>query len=235
MDYYWLFALGFAPGIFWLWYFYKKDELEPEPKSYVIRMFFYGMLIVIPSAGLEMLLPISPWLLLILGAPVIEELGKFFVVRLTIYKNAEFDEPMDGIIYAAAVALGFASLENFGFILVHYLGEIAADEFIYFGGTFRLSIIRAFLAVPGHVLFSAMWGFALGITKFMDETSRGQKYVQAGLLLSILLHGLFNSLCLIPFGALILLVFMYIVAKMLKRRILTALVNSPHAHYELQD
>jgi RsiW-degrading membrane proteinase PrsW (M82 family) len=30
-------VLGFAPGVYWLWYFYRRDELEPEPKKLIIR------------------------------------------------------------------------------------------------------------------------------------------------------------------------------------------------------
>jgi len=32
--------LSIAPGIFWLWYFYKRDTLEPEPKALVAQVFF---------------------------------------------------------------------------------------------------------------------------------------------------------------------------------------------------
>ena len=35
---------GFAPGIYWLVYFYKKDWYEPEPKWLVLKAFFWGML-----------------------------------------------------------------------------------------------------------------------------------------------------------------------------------------------
>ena len=41
-----------------------------------------------------------------------EELFKFLVVRTTIYKSPYFDEPIDGLVYSSAAALGFASLEN---------------------------------------------------------------------------------------------------------------------------
>ena len=115
--------LGFAPGIFWLWFFYRKDKLEPEPKSLVARTFFWGMVVALPVAIVEVLVadPLGVLgagildarvLLVVLAAPIIEEYGKFFVVRRTMYDHPEFDEPMDGIVYAAAAALGFASVEN---------------------------------------------------------------------------------------------------------------------------
>ncbi len=235
MNGYWIGILAFAPGLFWLWYFYKKDELEPEPKALVWRMFFYGMLLVIPCGLIENILPLSPFTMLIFAAPVIEECAKFFLVRTTIYRYAEFDEPMDGIVYAAATALGFASLENLGYLISHQSSVLTIGDESVYGGTLGLSLSRALLSVPGHVLFSAAWGFALGITKFMDESSKGWIYVRAGLVISIISHGLFNFLCMAPWGAFLLLIFMYSSGRMVKKQILTALMNSPHAPYDLKD
>ena len=115
MDTLTILALGLAPGIFWLWYFYRKDKLEPEPKHLIIKTFFLGMVSAVPAIILET--PFKGLLLTVIAAPVIEEYLKYFVVRRTIYNHAEFDEPMDGIIYAAAAALGFASAENTLYLL----------------------------------------------------------------------------------------------------------------------
>ena len=49
-------------------------------------------------------------MLLVVGP--VEEFSKFAVVRLKAYRSLYFDEPMDGLVYAAAASLGFASLEN---------------------------------------------------------------------------------------------------------------------------
>ncbi|MDX9755138.1 MAG: PrsW family glutamic-type intramembrane protease [bacterium] len=222
--------LAFGPGIFWLWYFYRKDRLEPEPKMLVLQMFVLGMLVVIPCALLELLYPWNNLFLLVVGAPVIEEMGKFLVVRYTVYKDQEFDEPMDGIIYAAAVALGFASLENLMYIVSYYLHAVATvSEGRTWEITFGLSFSRALLSVPGHVLFSSMWGFAMGVTKFMPDPTRSRPYVQGGLVLAIVLHGIFNLICGTPIGAMALLVFVFLAWRMVLTRIEYALRNSPYA------
>jgi RsiW-degrading membrane proteinase PrsW (M82 family) len=65
----------------------------------------------------------------------------------SIYDSPDFNEPMDGIVYASAAALGFATLETIG------------DLFIY---GIKGIIARAFLAVPAHLLFSCFWGYGLG-------------------------------------------------------------------------
>ena len=42
--------LAFAPGIFWLWFFVRKDIYRPEPKRLLALTFFLGMVSTIPAA-----------------------------------------------------------------------------------------------------------------------------------------------------------------------------------------
>jgi RsiW-degrading membrane proteinase PrsW (M82 family) len=172
-----------APAIFWLWYFYRRDRYEPEPKLLIIRTFFLGMLITIPVAFIEGVLPISDLILAVLAAPIIEELAKYLVVRRTVYPNPEFNEPMDGVVYAASAALGFATLENIVYISTAYLTSPLEDVLVIYA-------LRALLSVPGHALFSSMWGYALGRAKF--DPARGTGFILGGLALAIGLHGVFN-------------------------------------------
>ena len=46
----------------------------------------------------------------------VEELAKWVVLIAAVYHWDEFDEPLDGVVYGVAVALGFATLENFLFV-----------------------------------------------------------------------------------------------------------------------
>lgn len=184
------FALAFAPGIFWLWFFYRQDKYEPEPLLWIVKVFALGMLAVVPVSMLEYAvshffsrLPLHGLLLVFLLsflviAPI-EEIAKFLVVRLGVFKTVEFNEVTDGIIYAAAAALGFASLENF-FYIIEYGAKVI--------------IIRAPLATLGHVLFSGMWGYNLAWAKF--HPAEGKRLVLKGLLLAILLHGVYDFILL---------------------------------------
>jgi RsiW-degrading membrane proteinase PrsW (M82 family) len=176
-------ALATAPAMFWLWYFYRRDRYEPEPKLLIIRTFLLGMLITIPVAFIEGILPISDLVLAVFAAPIIEELAKYFVVRRTVYRSAEFDEPMDGVVYAAAAALGFATLENIVYVTTAYLTSPLEDVVVIYA-------LRALLSVPGHALFSSMWGYALGRAKF--DPNRGPFFILGGLVLAIAMHGVFN-------------------------------------------
>ncbi|MDD1656889.1 MAG: PrsW family glutamic-type intramembrane protease [Methanomicrobiales archaeon] len=177
--------LAVAPGIFWMFYFYLKDRYEPEPPAAVIRIFLLGGLVVIPAAFLELLASyvVPAFLLTVAAGPLIEEFAKFGVVRGFVYDSPEFDEPMDGIIYAVAAALGFATLEN-----VLYVGTSALTSVPLALG---VAAVRAFLSVPAHALISLSWRAALGWAKFMPP-ARGRAVVAAGFLFAVLLHGIFN-------------------------------------------
>ncbi len=213
-------TLAFGPGIFWLWYFYHKDKLEPEPTYLVRKAFFFGMASVVPAGLLEYAAP-SGFLNMVIVAPVIEESCKFLAVLMTLYRDPEFDEPMDGVIYAAAAALGFASLEN-GLYL--YQAYMTSEGMFH-----NIAIIRAFLSVPGHALFSIMWGYALGVVKF-SEKQYGRRVMALGLASAMGSHALFNFICnLGPLFTLGMLILMPLMWQTVHRRIDTALQHSPHS------
>src|SRR5215813_8009695 len=144
-------VLPALPGLVWLWMFYRTDRYQPEPRRLVAITFALGALATLPATALEML---AIGCFVVIGP--IEELCKFLAVWLWIYRRPEFDEPIDGIVYASAAALGFASLENAFYVLDFRAGAVRWGVFV----------TRAVLAVPGHVLFSSMWGYALGRARF---------------------------------------------------------------------
>jgi RsiW-degrading membrane proteinase PrsW (M82 family) len=189
-------VLALAPGIFWLWMVYRRDRYRPEPRGLVIRTFLLGTAAVIPVAAIEMgLIFAATGVLDITGfeggslglvayisfvvAGMTEEVGKFAVVRATIFRSPYFDEPMDGLVYGAAAALGFATLENVAYALS-------------FG--WEVILIRGPFTTIAHVVFSALWAYPLGTSKINPAGARGR--VLAGLLAAIAGHGLFDFLVL---------------------------------------
>ena len=183
-----LLVLGFAPALFWLWYFYVKDRYAPEPRAWILRIFLLGMLSTIPIALVEGLLGAlfpSDFVLAVVVAPVVEEIGKFLVVYWSVFRRPVFDEPIDGIVYAVTAALGFAALENFVYLFAAYSETLALP--------LELSLLRAVLSVPGHALMSSMWGYALG-QSLVTPHPLARRLVYQGLLLAIFLHASFNLL-----------------------------------------
>ena len=170
-----LLFLAIAPSVFIFMYIYAKDRYEPEPLHLVLWIFLLGCLSTIPAGLIEILFADGLFTSAVV-APVVEEICKFLVVYLFIWKSAEFDEPMDGIVYATAASLGFATIENIFYVI---------------DGGMAVGILRAFLSVPGHVIFSCLWGAALGIAKFRPAKEQAP-IILAGLLGAMLLHGIFN-------------------------------------------
>jgi RsiW-degrading membrane proteinase PrsW (M82 family) len=178
-------VLAIAPGIFWLWYFYHRDKVKPEPLSWVVYVYLIGLAIVIPVGLTEGLIGlfVPAFAIAVIVAPIIEEYSKYAVVRHTVYKSPEFDEPVDGIVYAAAAALGFATLENVLYVFS------SAD----ITGAITTGLFRSVISVPGHALFSIIWGDALGRAKFLPISQR-RRVILTGLFTAMFFHGLFNFL-----------------------------------------
>jgi RsiW-degrading membrane proteinase PrsW (M82 family) len=95
----------------------------------------------------------------------------------------------------------------------------------------QTGVIRALLSVPGHALFSGMWGYALGQAKFMPPSRRG-RVIAMGLLLAIIMHAAFNLLLLDDIGvAVLVLVITPLLWWLIHRRIRTSLSESVY-NYE---
>jgi RsiW-degrading membrane proteinase PrsW (M82 family) len=89
-------------------------------------------------------------------------------------------------------------------------------------------VLRALMSVPGHVLYSSLWGYALGKAKFLDRTA-GRSLVLRGFLLAIFCHGLFNLFASrLPQAALAELALVAVLWVIILRKIAEGLKLSPH-------
>jgi RsiW-degrading membrane proteinase PrsW (M82 family) len=181
-----LLALTVLPGILWIWFFYRQDKYEKEPKQLVVKTFLLGAVMVIPAgiaespfryalSGRAGLLALFIVAIFVVG--LIEEVLKYFAIKTSAYNNIEFDEQMDGIIYGISAGLGFAALEN-----LMYLSAF---------GT-AVGLIRAILTNLAHASFSGVVGYHLGLAKFHKEQETA--YIFKGLSIAIFLHGFYDFL-----------------------------------------
>jgi len=173
-----------APGIAILSYFYLRDSLEPEPISMVIRSFISGVLLVIPTMVLQYIMQ-NEWgfrdgiAAEIFQSAFVEEFFKWMVIYFTAYKHVEFDEPYDGIVYAVAVSLGFATLENLFYLILNGLD---------------IALWRALLPVSSHALFAVWMGYYLGLAKFSRGARKERIWLWLSVVLPIGLHALYNAI-----------------------------------------
>jgi len=183
-------GIAFGGALFWLMYFDLKDRLQPEPRRKLLYAFLLGML----GAGAAAL---AYELTILLGLPdhpdgstasvfrycmfligPIEELCKFVPAWFVVFRWKEFDEPVDGVIYAAALAIGFATLEN--------LFSLAALPWPH-------QLARALTSPLTHSLLSAVWGAGVAKARFDPRSPLPPAVLVAGsLVAAMLLHGLYD-------------------------------------------
>lgn len=178
-------ALATLPGVVIAVYIYYKDIHEKEPHKYLIWCFLFGALSTLPAIWLEewgasLGYDVSPNIvttaifafIVVAGS---EELVKFVFLRGYIYNKSEFNEPLDGIVYAVMIGMGFATLENILYAMNYGI---------------QTTIIRAFTAVPAHAAFAVIMGYYVGLAKFSD-IQKIQLMLQ-GLVGAILFHGAYD-------------------------------------------
>jgi len=186
------FLLAVLPGIIWLFYFLRKDNL-PEPKMQVLKIFTYGLIVTIPTAFIEIVFlkhlealslgAISYFLVKYLFViALLEEFFKYLVVRYFILKHSCIDEPIDIPLYMIISALGFATAENL-LIFSSQALEITANPF-------ALALVRFVGATFLHALCSGLIGCFLAISFYFLR--KRWLIISLGFLLAIAFHGLFN-------------------------------------------
>ena len=170
----------------------RLDAKRPEPASLRRKVAIFGALSVIPAIILEMVLSskvgsqIDPEFTYqgasfkaFVVAGGVEEACKIFVVYWIVWRRPEFDERMDGIVYASRAGLGFALVENVMYLLV--LAPTVEQQL-------QMWILRAVLAVPGHAMWTGMIG-AMAARRRFDKTGLG---LIGGYLLAVAFHGTYD-------------------------------------------
>ncbi len=189
-----LFGLAILPVFVLAFVVYRQDKYEREPIGKLLKAFFFGVISVLPVILLEEWLTLyTPPMPVISGAYTAfavagcsEEGFKLLFLLLAIWKSPEFDEYFDGIVYSCFVALGFAGCENISYVFSQTEYSTALTT----------GVMRAVLSVPAHFLFGVMMGYYVALAKFNRD--RRFMYLVLAFLVPMLLHGVFDSLLMIP-------------------------------------
>jgi RsiW-degrading membrane proteinase PrsW (M82 family) len=178
-------VLAAVPAALWLVFFYSLDRAEPEPKRMVFNVLALGALLFAAlQPPLLALLGVDEWLyatwwsrliggILVVG--VIEQTLVWLAVRFAVFDHPEFDERVDGVIYAVAAGLGVATVINFRYVLEY--GGVDLD----------VGSIRVVVNALAHAAFAGVLGYFIGQARFERVPVY---YLPAGLGLAALLNGL---------------------------------------------
>jgi RsiW-degrading membrane proteinase PrsW (M82 family) len=174
------------------------DRWEPEPRPALLFALLWGAGVAVAIAllfdlGVELAahaagVPPSSFLQAVVQAPIVEEGGKGLGVLLVLwFGRRSFDGPVDGVVYAATVAAGFAFTEN-----VLYFGRVLVESGL--GAPFVATFIARGLFSPfAHALFTSCTGYALGRAAERTGPAGAVPYYVAGLVPAAILHALWNG------------------------------------------
>ena len=188
-----LIVAAILPAIL-LWLYTCRKDAQPEPMSQMLKAFLYGALICIPVAYVENYISgtlfasegspsnlMGSTLEAFLVAAVPEEGFKLLALWLILRHNPFFDEHYDGIVYAVCVGLGFAAVENVGYVLMH------ADAWL------SVAVTRALLAVPGHYAFAVFMGYYYSLYHFGQKSAKNLLSI---FFIPVLAHGCYDAFAL---------------------------------------
>ena len=167
--------------------------MEKEPVGLLIKLLLLGCLSTIPAIILEM---IGSYILSAIGLTegstlyylienfliiaVAEEASKRYMLRKGSWNDPAFNYVFDGVVYAVFVSLGFAGLENVGYIA---------------GFGMEVAVIRGLAAIPLHAICGVFMGHFYGLHKayskygYAKEAAANKKL---SLLVPVLIHGFYD-------------------------------------------
>ncbi len=208
------FICGVLPTLIWLFFWVNEDKKNPEPKRMIVLAFVGGMVAVFISLFLEKYLfglgltklfyadylhGILSWietiskqtgvlldkvLLVIIFAPIIEEVIKFIMAYVLVLRSKEDNEPLDPMIYMITTALGFAAIENMLFLI----NPIENNNIVLSIFTGNMRFIGATLL---HTISSATIALFISFNFFNNKLKR-TFFTFIGIISAILIHSFFN-------------------------------------------
>lgn len=192
---------GFIPMFAYAGFVYWLDRYEKEPKRLLIGVFLWGA--VVASAGaflINTFFGISVYSITgseraadlttsALSAPIVEETLKGFAVLLVfLLARQEFDSILDGIVYAAVTALGFAATENAYYIYTYGFAEKG------WSGLSALAFVRIILVGWQHPFYTSFFGIGLAVARMNRGCLVKVAAPLAGLGLGVFTHAFHNTL-----------------------------------------
>jgi RsiW-degrading membrane proteinase PrsW (M82 family) len=191
--------LGFLPMLVYAFIVYMLDRYEKEPLFLLGAVFSWGAVVAAAGAfiinttmgaGIIMATHSEGLANLTTGfmiAPLVEETLKGFAVLLVfLFYHNEFDSILDGIVYAAVTALGFAATENAFYI--YNLGYLKGG----WDSLISVTFVRTIVVGWQHPFFTSFLGIGLAYARLHQSQAAKIFAPLAGWSVSIFTHSFHN-------------------------------------------
>lgn len=207
-----LILIAFVPVFLLGFYIYKKDS-EKEPKILLTKLFISGLLGSVIMIIMDFFIAIYypnlyllntsfkagyflTFILVFLQIGLLEEIIKWFFIRIVGYDNKEFDQIYDIIVYCVFVGLGFAFFENMFYVLQ---------------GGIRVGILRGLLSVPAHAVYGVFMGYFLAKAKLSKTTFKHVIFIFLSIFIPTILHTLYDYILMFDGDIYLYIVILYMV------------------------
>jgi len=165
------FFFAFIPAMGWLFLYYKKDAKDPEPKKAIAQTFLVGIAMVTPFIFLHHViewLNLRPLFLSGISGTIVfalmEEMAKLSAAIFVVTRHRlEFNQLIDGVVYAVTAALGFAFMENLFYLSSFLSSNLHGESFIY------VVAFRSLGTMLAHTIFSGLAGLIWAYAYFSKQ------------------------------------------------------------------
>jgi protease PrsW len=202
------FLFGFVPMLIFAYIVYWVDRYEKEPIPLLGGVFLWGAIIAAGAAfavnsflglGIYMFTgsqALSEFSTASVFAPIIEETLKGLACFLVfLFFRHEFDSVLDGIVYAAITAIGFAATENIYYIYTYGFQQDGLRGILY------MFFVRVILVGWQHPFFTAFIGIGLAVSRLNKNPSIKVLAPIIGLGVAIMAHSFHNTISQLVQGA----------------------------------
>jgi len=194
------------PGILWGWIFYHAQRYKKVYLPLLFVLFFGGMTsgmlalalnhavekytLFWPGATLPQFIILGKSIPLLSSCfwflvGINEEFAKLLVLLTVVFPSRHLEDPFDGILYAAVVSVGFATMENF-----FYLDQFGV----------AVVVTRTVITIPAHAFMSVPMGYFAAKSRLVLDAHKEKKcryflpviIVFQGWFSSSFLHGLYD-------------------------------------------
>ncbi len=211
-----LLFVALLPVILICLFVYSKDK-NKEPVKLLIKLFCLGIVscfvtLVITNATTT-IIPFfgqdtskmnffETMLYAFIAVALIEEFSKWLMVYFAGYKDKEFNELYDIIVYSVFVSLGFACFENLLYVVP--------------SGKLSTGVLRALLSVPGHACDAIFMGYFLSLAKVyrgQGQKAKEKRNIILSIIMPTILHGIYDF-CLMSKVTVLILIFIVFVTSL---------------------